>query len=82
MHNLIRGVWIYGGEDELFIDSIRAFGEKFRDGWKAGGGQEEKVVLKLVKNNAHVGPVADFMTLREKSETRIAQEEWLKQQLV
>jgi acetyl esterase/lipase len=82
MHDVVRDVWMYGGEDEVFIDSIRAFGEKFQEGWKAGGGAEEKVVIEYVENNAHVGPIMDFIFQGEKkTELRLAQEEWLKERL-
>lgn len=79
MHNIISNVWIYGGQDEVFIDSIRAFAGKFAEGWKTGGGAQEKVVCEFVENSVHIAPILDIMLqYEEKSDAQIRFEKSLK----
>ncbi|KUJ07637.1 alpha/beta-hydrolase [Mollisia scopiformis] len=79
MHEVIRDVWIFGGKDEVFIDSMYAFQAKFCMGWVAGGGVEERVVVGFVEAEAHIGPVMDvLLQYKKKSVTQLRFEEWLK----
>ncbi|TVY13587.1 putative alpha/beta hydrolase [Lachnellula arida] len=82
MHNIVKDMWIWAGENEVFLDSLRDFGAKFSDGWKVGGGAEESIKLEFGKNDAHIGPIMDVMLqYKEKSETQLGLEEWLKVRL-
>lgn len=79
MHKIVGCVWMYGGEDEIFIDSQRAFASKFLEGWKSGGGLEENVVFDFATDNAHIGPILDVMLqYEEKTGTQLGFEKWLK----
>ncbi|KAI9643552.1 hypothetical protein NHQ30_008171 [Ciborinia camelliae] len=83
MHDVVENVWMFGGEDEVFIDSLRAFGTKFLEGWMAGGGGEGKVEFQFVERETHVGPILDVMLkYKEKEQTQLALEKWLKELLV
>jgi len=83
MHNIVSDMWIWAGEDEVFVDSVRAYGAKFLEGWKAGSGVEEKVKLEFVENCAHIGPIMDVMLrYEEKGKSQLILEEWLKERLV
>ncbi|PQE06766.1 alpha beta hydrolase fold protein [Rutstroemia sp. NJR-2017a BBW] len=80
MHKLVSNVWIYGGADEIFVDPIRAFAGKFEEGWKAGGGGKEKVVVEITEDCAHIGPILDVMLqYEEKGKTQLGLENWLKE---
>jgi acetyl esterase/lipase len=82
MNNVVRDIWMFGGEDEVFSDSLHAFGAKLREGWKAGGGVGENVVLKFGENEAHIGPIMDVMLqYMEKSKTQLGLEKWLKERV-
>ncbi|KAF2186587.1 alpha/beta-hydrolase [Zopfia rhizophila CBS 207.26] len=79
MHKVVGNVLVWGGEDEVFIDGLREFGEVFQRGWKAGGGNEERVKLVVTPKSAHVEPILEeMMFLRGKGEGRVVVEEWLK----
>lgn len=83
MHKIVMDVWLWGGDDEVFIDSLRAFGEKFRRGWMAGGGVEERLTLEFVENDMHIGPIMDVeLQYKEKSKTQLRLEEWLEERLI
>lgn len=80
MNNVVRDIWIFAGNDEIFTDSLHAFGVKLRDGWKDGGGVEENVVLEFGEDEAHIGPILDVMLqYKEKSGTQLGLEKWLKE---
>ncbi|KUJ23514.1 alpha/beta-hydrolase [Mollisia scopiformis] len=80
MNNVVRDIWIFAGNDEVFADSLHAFGVKLRDGWKDGGGAEENVVLEFGEDEAHIGPILDVMLqYKEKSGTQLGLEKWLKE---
>lgn len=82
MHDVVEEVWLFGGEDEVFIDSLRAFGAKFLEGWMAGGGVEGKVEFQFAEREPHVGPIMDVMLqYKEKGQVQLALEKWLKELL-
>lgn len=79
LHGIVSNIWIYAGEDEIFVDSLRDFGAKLCEGWRDGGGVEGHVILNIVRQDAHIGPIMDVMLqYKEKSQTQICLEKWLK----
>lgn len=78
-HREVKEIWIFTGEDEVFANSLHAFGDKICKGWVACRGLEEKITLEVVENEAHVRPIMDVMLqYKEKSETQLGLEAWLK----
>jgi acetyl esterase/lipase len=58
-HKVVGEVLIWGGGGELFIDGIKAFGEKFREGWVAGGGISSKVSVVERERLCHEAMIMD-----------------------
>jgi len=83
MHVTTGDVFLYGGEDEVFIDGLKEFASKFQEGWTAAGGVSHDIHLEFVENDAHIGPIMDVMLrYNEKSGAQLALERWLRERLV
>jgi len=73
-------VWFGGGE--VFEDGIRAFVEKFTEGWVAGGGERKKVDVIVTPRNAHDEPIFDLLLgQKTKGPAAVAIDEWVKARL-
>jgi acetyl esterase/lipase len=82
MHDVVEDVWLFGGQDEVFIDALYAFGTKFFEGWKAGGGIDGKVEVQFARGEPHIGPIMDVMLqYKEKAQGQLALERWLEERL-
>jgi acetyl esterase/lipase len=72
--------WTGGGE--LFYDGIRAFAEKFSEGWSSGGGERQKVQLLVGEKMAHEEMVLDIILgMKTKGQGALQVEEWVKSKL-
>jgi acetyl esterase/lipase len=61
MHTICDEVFIWVGENEIFVDGIEKFAAKFQEGWNTGGGAQERVKLHVAGQEAHIGPIMDMM---------------------
>jgi len=83
MADVAGDVFLYGGEDEVFIDGLKEFARRFQEGWATVDGGKHELHVEFVKNDAHIGPIMDVMLqYKEKSEAQLAVELWLKERLV
>jgi acetyl esterase/lipase len=81
-HEIANDVLIWGGSGEVFIDGIRAFSEKFREGFAAGGGDSKNVVTIEGEGMAHEEMVLDFVLgYKEKGKGALQVEDWVKSKL-
>jgi hypothetical protein len=60
-HKVVSEVMIWGGGGEILIDGIKAFGDKFREGWVLGGGAPGKVQTVERGRLGHEEMVVDVM---------------------
>jgi acetyl esterase/lipase len=72
--------WTGGGE--LFVDGIRAFAEKFTEGWTSGGGERQKVQVLVGERMAHEEMILDvILGMKKKGQGALQVEEWVKSKL-
>ncbi|KAF2870032.1 Alpha/Beta hydrolase protein, partial [Massariosphaeria phaeospora] len=82
VHEKVGDVMVWAGEDEVFVDALREFGERFGEAWRVGGGEPEKATLEVARGEAHIGPIMDVMFKYEgKSRAQVVVEEWWVQRL-
>ena len=82
IHAVVDRMLIWAGEDEIFVDGLREFGDTFCQGWKSGGGKEEHVELEFARKEAHIGPILDVMLqYKAKSASQVMIERWLQERL-
>jgi acetyl esterase/lipase len=75
----VSNVLIWGGGNEILIDSIEHFAVDFEKGWKSGGGREGGVSTIISPKAAHVEPLVEVMLqIKPKSEGALSIENWLK----
>jgi acetyl esterase/lipase len=78
----VDSVLIWAGADEILVDSIEAFADKFEAGWGSGGGDGKDVTVVVTPKEAHVQPVVDVMLQsKTKSEAAVNIENWLKDRI-
>ncbi|KAF2421554.1 alpha/beta-hydrolase [Tothia fuscella] len=81
-HEVVNEVLIWGGGGEILIDSIRAFGDKFVEGWVGGGGEGGKVTRIEGVGMAHEEQILDVLLgFKEKGAGAVEIEEWVKAKL-
>jgi acetyl esterase/lipase len=78
LHKVVEEVLVWTGSDEIFVDGIREYGTKLKEGWRAGGGHDGGVQVVEGKREPHIGPLMDVMLQSgKKEESQILIEEWL-----
>jgi acetyl esterase/lipase len=81
-HELVSEVLIWGGGGEILIDGIRAFGDKFVEGWVGGGGERGRVTQIEGPRMAHEEMVLDvILGYKAKGTGALEVEEWVKSKL-
>lgn len=82
MHEVVEEMFIWAGQDEIFVDGLQQFAQKLVEGWEAGGGAPQLVKSYIAPGEAHVGPIMDVMLqYKEKSRSQFVLEGWLKGRL-
>lgn len=82
LHGVVSDILVWSGSNEILVDSIRAFEPLLKQGWKDGGGQEDRVVFIETKARAHIEPIMSVMLEpKQKGEHQIVVEEWLQAHL-
>lgn len=77
----VDSVFIWAGANEIFLDPVREFAEKFVEGWGMSG-EKKKVRVLVGEEEAHIAPIMDVMLQYEgKGQSQEAIEEWLKERL-
>jgi len=80
--NAVEEVMIWGGGGEIFIDGIKAFADKFKEGWGSGGGDIKRVKLVVTPRMAHEEMLLDvILGYKKKGKAAIEIEEWVKSKL-
>jgi acetyl esterase/lipase len=79
---IVNEVLFWTGGGELFVDGIKAFAEKFEDGWVRGGGERKKVQLLVGERMAHEEMILDvILGMKQKGNGALQVEEWVKSKL-
>jgi acetyl esterase/lipase len=79
---IAKEVLIWGGGGEIFIDGIKAFAEKFTEGWVQGGGKRGSVQLAIGEDMAHEEMILDvILGMKVKGKGALQVEEWAKSKL-
>jgi len=61
VHKVVSQVMIWGGGGEILIDGIKAFAEKFSEGWTSGGGAPGNVRVIIEDKMCHEEMVVDVI---------------------
>lgn len=79
LSKVVGYVLVLSGGEEALADSIHELGEKMKQGWREGGGEEKGVIFVETPRETHIGPIVDFMMSRGKvtSSSQHLLEEWL-----
>lgn len=81
MDKIVNEVMIWGGGGEILIDGIRAFEEKFKEGWVEGGGNGSRVRILEGKGMAHEGFIIDIAFGFKKQKGTVDIEDWVRSKL-
>ncbi len=82
MHRVVADVFLWMGEEEVFVDGLREFADLFQCGWENGGGDTAAVQAYVGPSQPHIGPIMDvLMQVPQKSKSQVDLEIWVKARL-
>lgn len=78
LDQVVDGMLVWVGGQELFHEPITCFVSKLKKGWKARGGQEDGIVVIEGRDEAHIGPILNVsLGYKSKRMSQMAVESWL-----
>lgn len=83
MHRVVSDVLDWSGGDEVLVDPIREFDQRFLEGWIQGGGAKTGFVRVESPSHAHIAPISGMMMDPKgfKCQGQLAIEEWFEARL-
>ncbi|KAF1968721.1 alpha/beta-hydrolase [Bimuria novae-zelandiae CBS 107.79] len=79
--NVVDSMLVWFGRNEVLRDPIVEFVSKMKEGWKAGGGLDEGVLVVEGRDEPHIGPILSVSMGKSKTSSQVAVEMWFLDQL-
>ena len=82
LDQIVDGILVWVGGQELFFDPITGFVSKLKDGWQSKGVLDRDLTLVEGRNEVHIGPIVNLsLGNKSKRDSQVIVEAWLSERL-